>query len=173
MIAFRVLVKVFMVLAEMNTAWVIKISQIHKMSGGLKQDHIKWTMLHFVVVTRTYFFSDHHLHGIIRKNGALSIKISQFHYSFTVCQLDLFSICFFGWHDSGFQATRLKVTDSLTLVLGNMILGKLSFVWVDLSPGEPPPQPISNIPVGIKTRVLQCWLQGPALRLICLKILLI
>ena len=66
MIAFCVLVKVFMVLVEMNTAWVIKISQIHKTFVGPKQVHIKWIMLHFVVVSSTYFFSVHHLHHIIR-----------------------------------------------------------------------------------------------------------
>ena len=172
MIAFCVLVKVFMVLVEMNTAWVIKISQIHKTFVGPKQVHIKWTMLHFVVVTSTYFFSDHHLHRIIRNKQHFIDK--DFSNSLPIYSLSVsFQYLFLRPTWLRISGNKTKSFRQLYSGFGQHDFGLVVFCVTWLEPWWTPPRPDSNIPLGRETWVLQCWQQAPALRQIYPKILFI
>ena len=83
----------------------------------MKLVHTKQTMLNFFirneqsfpllseanntlrVVRGTYFYSDHHLHGVIGNKHRFGDKISQLYCLFIVRKSVLSSICFFGQLD--------------------------------------------------------------------------
>ena len=152
MIAFCVLVKVFMVLVEMNTAWVIKISQIHKTFVSSKQVHIKWIKLHFVVITRTYFFSDRHLHGIIRNKQRFIDK--DFSTSLPIYSLSVRSFQYLFP-----RATWLRISGNKTKSFRQLDSGfEQHDFWVTwLEPWWTPSLTCLKYSLGRETWVLQCW----------------
>ena len=172
MIAFCVLVKVFMVLVEMNTAWVIKISQIHKTFVGPKQVHIKWTMLHFVVVTSTYFFSDHHLHHIIRNKQHFIDK--DFSNSLPIYSLLVsFQYLFLRPTWLRISGNKTKSFRQLYSGFGQHDFGLVVFCVTWLEPWWTPSPTWLKYSLGQRNMGPAVLTQAPALRLMYPKILLI
>ena len=163
MIAFCVLVKVFMVLVEMNTAWVIKISQIHKTFVGPKQVHIKWTMLNFV---------DHHLHHIIRNKQHFIDK--DFSNSLPIYSLSVsFQYLFLRPTWLRISGNKTKSFRQLYSGFGQHDFGLVVFCVTWLEPWWTPSLTWLKYSLGQRNMGPAVLTQAPALRLMYPKILLI